>query len=90
MAISTEQAKALKPGDMLHHVAHKNSDGTPQRWKVNGQPKVWKTRPLDVEVPVKHGMYSYDRLVQKGWKDEQGEWHLSYSDLELVNMGEGR
>ena len=72
MAITLEQAKNLKYGDMLHHTTKTNADGTPQRWKVNGKPKVWKTRPAEVKVPIKHGLYSYDYITE--------------NDLHLVNM----
>jgi hypothetical protein len=27
--------------------------------RTNGKPKTWKTRPLDVSVPCKYGMYEY-------------------------------
>ncbi len=60
--ITLEQAKKLKTGQVLHHVVNKNADGTPERWKVNGKPKTWKTRPEAVRVPIKHGLYDYDYL----------------------------
>lgn len=72
MAITLKQAKALRPGDILHHVQFKNADGTPQRWKVNGQVKTWKTRPDEVRIPIKHGLYSYD--------------YLTHANLYLVNI----
>ena len=58
--ITLDQAKALKPGDIIYHVTHRNADGTAQRWKVNGQVKTWKTFPGRVRVPVKHGLHSFD------------------------------
>lgn len=30
--------------------------------KVNGNPKTWKTRPNDVDIPVKYGLYEYARI----------------------------
>ena len=63
--ITLEQAKSLKPGDILYHVKNKNADGSAQRWKVNGIPKTWKTRPLEVRVPLKHGMYTFDYITEK-------------------------
>ena len=30
--------------------------------KVNGRPKVWKTRPDDVDIPIKYGLYEYARV----------------------------
>ena len=72
MAITLEQAKALQYGDILHHVSDKNADGTPQRWRVNGKVKVWKTRPNEVKVPLKYGLYRYD--------------YLTHNDLDMVNL----
>ena len=65
MAITLDQAKSLRHGDILHHVTNKNSDGTPQRWRVNGAVKTWKTRPNEVKIPVKYGMYSYDYVTHR-------------------------
>jgi len=62
--ITLEQAKNLKPGDILHQVDAQNADGTPRRWRVNGQPKVWKRSPERVRVPVKRGLYSYDYVTE--------------------------
>jgi hypothetical protein len=75
MSITLEQAKALQYGDMIHHVMNKNADDTPQRWKVNGKVKRWKRDPDRIEVPLKHGLYTYGQL--------------SEDDLDLVNMGSG-
>jgi len=72
MPISLEQAKQLRPGQVLHHVRNRNADGTPQRWRVNGRPKVWKRSPEKVRVPIKHGLWTYDYLTE--------------SDLDLVNL----
>ena len=51
-------AKALKRGDMVHHVSRKNADGSPMRANVTSI-KTWKTRPNDIDVHVKHGLYDY-------------------------------
>lgn len=72
--ITLEQAKALKYGTILYHVANKNADGTPQRWKVNGVPKIWKRSPERVRVPLKHGLYTYGYLTEE--------------DLNLVSLSE--
>ena len=45
MAITLEQAKALKRGDTLYHVTNRNADGSPQRWKVNGMVRTWVRSP---------------------------------------------
>jgi hypothetical protein len=71
--ITLEQAKSLKRGQILHHDINRNSDGTCQRWKVNGQVQTWKREPNRVRVPIKHGLRHYDAL------DSQG-------DLDLVHL----
>lgn len=61
MAISIQQAKNLTPGTILYHALNKNKKGEPQKWKVTSV-KVWKTRPNEVEVRLKHGLKHFDRL----------------------------
>lgn len=63
--ITLDQAKKLYHGQVLYHVNNRNSDGSPQRWRVNGQPKTWKTRPNEVQVPLKHGMYDFGYLTER-------------------------
>ena len=59
--VTLNQAKNLKAGDIIHHRRLVNSDGTPQRYKVTSV-HTWKTRPLDIEIRVKRGMYQYERI----------------------------
>jgi len=47
-----------------------NADGTPMRVRANGACKIWKTRPEDFRLPVKHGLYSYGYIDQ----DTKGDW----------------
>ena len=63
--ITLEQAKELPLGRTLYHVSNKNADGSPQRWRVNGKIKLWKTRPDHFRVPLKHGLYWYDYLTHE-------------------------
>lgn len=72
--LTLDQAKALRYGQMLYHVRNRNADGTPQRWRVNGAPKIWKRSPNRVQVPVRHGLRSYDYLTE--------------NDLHLVSLDE--
>lgn len=60
--MTLQEAKGLKCGDVLHHVKHKNADGTPQRWRINGKVKTWKRDAGRVKVPLKHGLYLCDYL----------------------------
>ena len=50
-----------------------NADGTPTRCRRNGKTKVWKTRPSEFKIPVKHGLYDY------GYIDENNchEFYIS-------------
>ncbi len=64
MAITLKEAKALEHGDYIHHITAINATGSPQRFRVNGRPKTWKTRPDEVRVPLKRGMYQYGYLNQ--------------------------
>lgn len=65
MSITLQQAKDLRRGDMLYHVTHRQGRGKEaQRWKVNGQVKTWKRSPERVQVPIKHGLYSFDYLTE--------------------------
>ena len=55
--ITLKQAKQLKHGDIIYNKYYQNTDGTPQRWKINGKVKTWKTRPSEIKIPIKRGLY---------------------------------
>lgn len=60
-----EQARQLRVGQILHHTIDKNKDGTPERWRVNGRIKTWKTRPDDIRIPLKRGLFDYGYLTDE-------------------------
>ena len=62
--LTLKAAKRLVPGDILYSLTETNSDGTPQRWKVSGWPKLWKTDPGRIEIPLKRGLYAHARINQ--------------------------
>jgi len=62
--ITLNEAKNLKHGQIIYHTIHKNSDGTAQRWKVNGKVQTWKKDLNRVKIPVKYGMYRYDYITE--------------------------
>lgn len=62
--LTLQQAKALRRREILYHVDRRNSDGSPERWRVNGHPKVWKRNPKRVCVPLKHGLYDFSYLTE--------------------------
>jgi hypothetical protein len=66
-------AKGLHNGQILYHKTMTNADGTPLRARVNGQTKLWKTRPEEFRVPMKHGMYDHFYLEA----NNSTEWSLT-------------
>ena len=62
------QALALTHGDIVHHKAVKNADGTPARGRVNGKVKTWKTNS-NFRVPMKHGLYDYFYVDQDNYRE---------------------
>jgi len=52
------EAKHLRTGQYIYSKTKRNSDGTAMRARVTSV-KTWKTRPLEVEVHYKRGMYEY-------------------------------
>ncbi len=55
LTITLEEAKDLQVGTVIYHRFNRNADGSPQRWKVNGQVKRWKRDRDRVKVPLKYG-----------------------------------
>lgn len=84
--VSLIQAKRLHYGQELYHRRLKNADGSAQRWRVTGMPKTWKTRPGEVRVPLKRGMYEYGVLDQYNLKD----FTLSEPRRRASRRGRGR
>ena len=61
---------------MVFHATKRNADGTPMRARANGACKVWKTRPAEFKLPVKHGLYDYGYID----KDNAHEWYAYETD----------
>lgn len=38
---------------------HRNADGSPARWRINGSVKRWKRDRNRIEIPMKHGLYEH-------------------------------
>ncbi len=68
--ITKKIAENAKHGQIFHHVSRKNADKTPTRCRVMGVCKVWKTRPEDFKLPVKHGMYDSFYITP----ENAGDW----------------
>lgn len=70
MAITLTQAKALQPGTEVWTIStNPYKKNKVCRIKVNGQPKTWKTRPEEVSIPWKYGLYEYGRFSQRDLSD---------------------
>lgn len=67
--ITKAQAVKLTRDDIIHVKGYKNTDGTPQRWRVNGKVKTFKTRPNDFSIPVKRGLREYGYVDQWNARD---------------------
>ena len=71
--ITKEVAVEVRHGCILHHKSAQNADGTPVRARVNGVCKVWKTRPVEYRLPVKHGLRNCFYITPAN----AGEWEVS-------------
>jgi len=67
--MTLEEAKSLYIGQTIYFPQNKNSDGTPQRWRVNGMYKTWKTKPGVFKLPIKNGLRNCDYLTNKNYTD---------------------
>ena len=63
-AITISQAKNLRAGQTVYAIGYYNSDGTPQRFIVQGKPKTWKRNAERVEVTIKRGLKEYVTLTE--------------------------
>lgn len=53
--MKVEELKQLKSGDRVLVFRYNK----PYVLKINGKPKTWKTRPDNVQIPYKYGLYEY-------------------------------
>jgi hypothetical protein len=58
------QAKNLKCGQVVYAIGYFNKDGSPQRFVVQGEPKVWKRNAERVEVTLKRGLKEHVLLTE--------------------------
>jgi hypothetical protein len=63
------EAKNLTYNQWVYHKKRVNSDGSPYGVRVNGKVQTWKTRPNEVRVPVKRGMYEYGYITESDLND---------------------
>lgn len=60
--LTIDEAKSLNRGQIIFDREYSNADGSPARWRVSGQVRVWK-RDGFVRVPLKHGLYDYGAVT---------------------------
>jgi len=61
--VTLKQVKKLGYRDELYHKDLKDSQGHSMRARVNGKIQLWKTRPTEFRLPMKHGMYDTFQLT---------------------------
>ena len=59
--ITTEDLKAITWMDVICVPRGSDKRG-PERWRVNGATKLWKTDADRVRVPLKHGLHEYSHI----------------------------
>ena len=69
--ITKTQATNAQYRDEFWHKTVTNADGSPARCRVNGACKVWKTRPNEFRLPVKHGLKDCFYITE----DNAAEWY---------------
>jgi hypothetical protein len=70
--ITLAQVKKLDYRDEIYHVTLRDSKGHSLRARVNGKIHLWKTRPTEFRLPMKHGLYDTFDLTH----DNAHEWSL--------------
>jgi hypothetical protein len=66
-----------------------NSSGRYPRVRVNGAPKLWKTRPESVRVPYKYGLYEYGYLTESDLQSKL--WYTTAHNLNFqIERGAAR
>ena len=69
--LSLEEAHYLTPGCealvVTRYYGRNRLTGV-VRVKINGRPRTWKTRPHDLDVPIKYGLYEYTTISWRNGK----------------------
>jgi hypothetical protein len=58
------EAKKLRLGQIIYLKNAYNADGSPMRYRINGQIKTWKRNPEKIQVPLKRGLYEFGYLTE--------------------------
>ncbi len=57
-----ELAQKLTSVRVLNHDTLKNADDTAQRFTINGMIKTFKRDPMRIYIPLKRGLYQYEKI----------------------------
>jgi hypothetical protein len=76
--LTLEEAKALTYRQEVYCRLENDSRGSLKKVRVNGIPRVWKTRPNEVSVPYKYGLNGYGAITN--WNLEN--WTLESEPFE--------
>ena len=63
--MTLNEAKHLRYRQTVYIKGEYDSDGSPSKCRVNGKPQTWKTRPNEVKVPVKRGLYDFGYITHR-------------------------
>ena len=74
--LTLDEAKALRPGDIVYACFSGNRKGEPHKVRVSGQVKTWKRDPNRVQVPWKHGLYTYGYITEGELREGNCYWTL--------------
>lgn len=85
--ITKTEAVITRTGRAILSVLHQNADGTPQRFRVSGRCKTWKTRPNEFRLPVKRGLYQHGYITHENAQDFVWEYASPLENFYLVLDG---
>lgn len=68
--MTIEEVKGLVRGDCVFFADLLR--GQYRRCRVRVEPKFWKTRPFDVDVALKFGLFEYSKVEFRGGKQQYG------------------
>jgi len=90
--MTLEEAKSLKFGDYIICTVEFYSDGkTLRRYKVNGEPKIWKLDPHSIYVPIKFGINHFDYMTERDLHlFELGLNHFRYVCKKALDIASGK
>lgn len=63
--MTLNEAKRLRYHQTVWIKGHYDADGSPSKARVTGKVQTWKTRPNEVRVPIKRGMYDYGEITHR-------------------------